>query len=487
MSVKNICVLGAGTSGLLSALILKQGHPEFNISIIQSSSVDIVGVGEGSTEHWATFMSYVGIDPTELFKETSATFKYGIRFNNWNGDDKDYFHVAVSELTQSTEWGHPYLYHKLLVDSNEPLDCISDFVLKNQHYRPYELSTNQYHFDTVKLNNFLQKKCLEKGIEITEDTITSIESDGNIIKKIKSKDKEYIADFFVDCSGFHRVLAKELGAEWKDCSEYLPMNSAITFPTMIDDNQAIPSYTKATALGSGWCWQIPTQERFGNGYVYCDKFITEEQALAEAEELYGEKLEIVKRFKFSAGYLKTPWIGNVCAIGLAGSFVEPLEATNIGTAIQQSFGLNSYICSWDQESKISNIYNKQFVDVFQNTIDFIQLHYITKRDDTEFWKYCKTLKLTDFNRETLEIFKKSMPVSTIFTKPYILFRNTNWFLVLNGLGILDREKLIKQWNSLSKTVQLEAAVKLYVIKNNNATETPLSHRDALKSIIERKE
>ena len=159
MSVKNICILGAGTSGLISALILKQGHPELNITVIKSSEIDIVGVGEGSTEHWGTFMHYVGISPGELFKEAGATFKYGIRFDNWNGDGKDYLHVVVTELNQSTEWGYPYLYHKLLVDSDDPMDCVGDFVLKNQHYRPYELSTNQYHFDTFKLNMFLQKKC----------------------------------------------------------------------------------------------------------------------------------------------------------------------------------------------------------------------------------------------------------------------------------------------------------------------------------------
>jgi tryptophan halogenase len=261
------------------------------------------------------------------------------------------------------------------------------------------------------------------------------------------------------------------------------MNSAITFPTAIEADQEIPSYTRATALSAGWCWQIPTQERFGNGYVYCDKFITEEQALAEAETLYGKKLEIVKRFKFSAGYLKTPWIGNVCAIGLSGSFVEPLEATNIGTAIQQSFGLNSYLSAWEPNSNISKIYNKQFVDVFQNTVDFIQLHYITKREDSEFWKYCKNLKLTEFNKKTLDIFKKNMPVTTIFTKPYILFRNANWFLVLYGLGIMDREVLIEKWKLLPRTTQLESAVKLFVIKNNNSTEIPLGHREAIHAII----
>jgi hypothetical protein len=78
-----------------------------------------------------------------------------------------------------------------------------------------------------------------------------------------------------------------------------------------------------------------------------------------------------------------------------------------------------------------------------------------------------------------------MPVSTIFTKPYILFRNANWFLVLYGLGIIDREALLQKWKTLPKTVQLESAVKLFVIKNNNGTEIPLGHRAAITNILER--
>jgi tryptophan halogenase len=487
MIINNICILGAGTSGLISALILKKSYPNINITVIKSPIVDIVGVGEGSTEHWAEFMNFVDIDVVELIKETDATFKYGIKFDNWNGDNKEYFHAVVTEFTQQTALGYPYIYHKLLVDNEDPLKCVGDFIINSEHYYPLELSANQFHFDTFKLNEFLQRKCLEANIEIVEDTIISVDTNDNGIASISGEVNNYVADFFIDCSGFHKVLTTKLNSEWVDCADYLPVNSAITFPTEFIDNQKIPSYTKATALSAGWVWQIPTQNRFGNGYVYCDKFIDEETALKEVEELYGKKLNIVKRFKFSAGYTKTPWIKNVCAIGLSASFIEPLEATNIGTAIQQAFSLSTCIPTWDPSiTTIADIYNSQFVDVFQNTIDFVQLHYLTKREDTDFWKYCKTLKLTEFNKKTLPMYKENMPLSTTFAKPYILFRNHNWFLVLNGLGHFDREKLIAKWKNMPLEMQHNAAIKLFVIKTKDDAEQPLAHRDALNEIMNRK-
>jgi hypothetical protein len=56
---------------------------------------------------------------------------------------------------------------------------------------------------------------------------------------------------------------------------------------------------------------------------------------------------------------------------------------------------------------------------------------------------------------------------------------------MHGLGMIDRSALIEKWSSLSRAVQLEAAVKLFVIKSNNNSEIPLGHKDAIKNIIER--
>ena len=65
-----INILGAGTAGLVTALILKTKFPNYNISIIKSDEIGIVGVGEGSTEHWSRFTNYVGIKFEDLIKET---------------------------------------------------------------------------------------------------------------------------------------------------------------------------------------------------------------------------------------------------------------------------------------------------------------------------------------------------------------------------------------------------------------------------------
>ena len=50
--IKKIVVVGGGTAGMVSALILKSRFPSMQIDIICSKKIGIIGVGEGSTEHW---------------------------------------------------------------------------------------------------------------------------------------------------------------------------------------------------------------------------------------------------------------------------------------------------------------------------------------------------------------------------------------------------------------------------------------------------
>ena len=58
-----IIIVGAGTAGLTAALILKRKFLEnFDIKIIKSKDIGIIGVGEGSTEHWSDFMGWCGLD-----------------------------------------------------------------------------------------------------------------------------------------------------------------------------------------------------------------------------------------------------------------------------------------------------------------------------------------------------------------------------------------------------------------------------------------
>ena len=434
--MKNIIIVGGGTAGYVSALILKSRFKNINIKIIKSDKIGIIGVGEGSTEHWKEFLRFVGINEYDLIKKTDATLKCGIMFKGWS--EKDYLHSVVDELT-NLKFGQTLLGYQKLISLkcdqkklNNPLfweNKISTKSLVNN-----VVPTNQYHFNTFKLNEFLEKESKLRGIKIIEDEIVNVETNNNSISKLKGIKSEYVADLFIDCTGFKKLLISKLGAKWNSYKKYLKMKEAIAFPT--ENTEEYNIYTVAQAMNYGWMFQIPTFGRQGNGYIFDSDYINADQAKEEVENFLNKKIEIGRHIKFDPGCLDKVWINNCVAIGLSANFVEPLEATSIGTSIQQAFLLMHCLPNYNQEN--INFYNNQIEKIMNNIRDFIVLHYITDKKNTEFWKDLKKIEIPDSLKIKLEKWKTRLPIREDFMDSnYLLFFEYNWIHILYGLNLIN--------------------------------------------------
>jgi len=456
-NINNIVILGGGTAGLISALIFREKFPKQRITVIKSSKIEIVGVGEGSTEHWQQFMQFTGLSINDLIKETKATVKIGILFKDWLHKNHEYAH-SVSGLNLLSSLNRLDIFHNLLLENQEylyPLSPYFHFFRNNQVIVYNNLQVgNQYHFDTFSLNEYLTKQCQLRHINFLDNDVEHVELDfsGNI-SKLHFEDKSTIhGDFFIDCSGFKRVLSTSLNNHWVSYEKYLPMNRAIAFPTDFKKNQNYEPYTTSTALSAGWAWKIPTQERYGNGYVFNNNYITADRALNEISKLLGKKVEKVGRdIPFSAGRLENFWTKNCISIGLSGSFAEPLEAQSIGFSILQAFGLIDMIEGWSIDNEfVSKEYNRLFTESFENIVSYIQAHYFIERNDTAFWAE-KPYELTEFNANTLKIFKKGIFTMPQFQNRHLMFYPVNFYQVYAGLNLVDKEHVSKIQNSNRET------------------------------------
>ena len=165
--VKSLTVVGGGTAGLISALILKV-RSSLDVELIYSSNIGIVGVGEGSTEHFSDFMNFVGIKPSEIIKECNATFKIGVMFDNWILN-KNYLHSIVRPYSTTLDQ-YSNVYAKKIIDDSSflyPKSIFHNLVLEKSVFDiDNNPPVNQYHFDTFKLNDFLIKIAKDKGIKI---------------------------------------------------------------------------------------------------------------------------------------------------------------------------------------------------------------------------------------------------------------------------------------------------------------------------------
>ena len=215
-------------------------------------------------------------------------------------------------------------------------------------------------------------------------------------------------------------------------------------------------WSLAKAMDYGWLFRTPVFGRWGNGYIYDEEFLTPEQAKAEVEQVLGHEITIGQHIKFDPGALDQAWIKNCCAIGLSASFVEPLEASSIGTSIQQTF-LLMYKLSNYNEYTIED-YNKSVTDIMENIRDFIVLHYVTKKTNTDFWKDINKIELPDSLQSKLNRWQHRLPIPEDFSSVsnYVLFTPDNFIVVMEGLDLFDRKSIADEYNSLYPAIKKNA-------------------------------
>ena len=480
-------IVGSGTAGLISALLLRKAFPMSEITVISSTEIGIVGVGEGSTEHWSEFMKNCDIDLEEMIIASNATHKYGIRYEGWTEKTPRYFH-SVGGIDEIFGWGIHATYASML--ENEKLftnNTTSIGLVRNQiRVMGLHRSTNQFHFDTFKLNEYFTHLCFKRSIKFVEGKVSKVSqnSENGNISSVSTEEGNIVeADFWLDASGFKRILMNAIGnTKWNSFSKYLLSDSAIAFPTESDPSGQIRPYTRAMAMDSGWMWEIPTQERRGNGYVYCSDFITDEQAVKEAEEKSGYKITNPRSFKFDAGYLDETWKGNCAAVGLASSFVEPLEATSIGSTIQQIKMLIPYMAAYDYSyTKSQKHFNKSFSEIMRNILTMIRLHYYSDRQDTLFWKAMSDMPINHELQELLDLWSERPPTRSDVPHLHMeLFMTPHLAHVAQGQNVFSTESATRVLDRLNIRQETENAVAQMREERHN--HELIDHAEALRKL-----
>jgi tryptophan halogenase len=244
-----------------------------------------------------------------------------------------------------------------------------------------------------------------------------------------------------------------MGAKWISYSNELPVNSALPYIHQYEKGpEEAKLETLAWSMPNGWMWQIPTQERYGCGYVYSDKFVSDDKALEELEKTTGRKIQPIRKLSFDPGRLDKFWIKNVVAVGLASSFLEPLQATSIHTTLLQIdtlfsnfFSLNKKEFLLEQNLKRYNDSMGALVDEYK---DLIRIHYHNKRNDSEFWKFCNNeLPMSDFVKNIIEACQYRSPSTFDFSSYNGSSGWGVWCWTLYGLETLSKPAVI---NTLKK-------------------------------------
>jgi len=262
-----------------------------------------------------------------------------------------------------------------------------------------------------------------------------LRSDTGFVEAVVLESGERVeGELFIDCSGFRGVLIEQaLKTGYEPWSHWLPCDRAVAVPC-VSAGPPVP-YTRATARTAGWQWRIPLQHRVGNGYVYCSRFMSDDEAAAALlGNLEGAALAEPRFLRFVTGRRRQFWNKNCVAVGLSGGFLEPLESTSIHliqVAVMRLIELfpGVHIDPVDIEE-----YNRLMGLEFERVRDFLVLHYhATQRDDSSLWNYCRSMSIPESLTYKIELFRQR---GYLMSYQDGLFLPPSWLAVYSGQGII---------------------------------------------------
>jgi len=471
--LRSITIVGGGTAGWLAASFLnrfcqsKDTKRKLEITLIESPTIPIVGVGEASLPGMVVLLNQLGVSESEFFKLTDATFKVAAHFINWNHDDKgqpieflnilnapgaidgrqlaDYF-VTFDPARAAPDAGLAY------VRSFSPVAEIVRRNLAPRRPGDPEFSGEvgyTYHFDATMLAAFLSEVATSRGVKHVLDDVDAVNLDERgFVKSLNLRRQgEHAIDLVIDCTGFRgSILQKALGEPFEPYGDYLLNDRAAVVQIPHKDPRVIAPATRATGFSAGWNFQIPLTTRVGTGYIFSSQFISDDKAIEELLAFYGEQAKggEPRIIPIRTGRVRNSWVKNCVALGLAGGFIEPLEATAIFMTDLGVRWLQHYLPTQDFEPELAAAYNRQVAQVFEEVRDFVQLHYhLNNRQDTEYWKTARDgMKLSERLQENLKVWRHTTPEVLDLDSAY-LFSSPVYRLLLIAKGFYKDLRLAR--------------------------------------------
>lgn len=503
-NIKNIVIVGGGTSGWMTAAMLLKYFPEKNITLIESEDIGIIGVGESTLGGINDFLIPLGIEDKDFMKDCNASYKMSIKFTDFYNKDAGGFHYPFGlPFLEKTGWGI-WDWHlvKQIYKDTPVTDYTKSYFPAEALYENNKISQNldgsfdnfnfkrdvAYHFDSLLFGRWLREKyCKPKGINHIVGTVVKINpSDKGIDSIILENGEEFKADLFIDCTGFKSLLLdKTLKEPFISKEDVLVNNRAWAAQLPYKDKEKeLEPFTNSTAIENGWCWNIPLWSRLGTGYVYSDKYVDPENAKEEYKNyLMSDKMIIprtkeeiesltFKDIRMRVGIHERTWVKNVVAIGLSAGFIEPLESNGLFSVHTFLFKLVRILSLPKVNQMDKDMYNTSTRGVFENFTEFVSMHYaLSHRDDTKYWQ---DIQERTFNKKMVAL-EPNTSVGYATFSDQLMFQNEyangegGIHCIATGLNytmlddyILDMKKIVypnQDYNKLAKELKDNFTIK----------------------------
>ena len=320
-----VAIIGKGLAGILTAMAWKAHYPATEIEIYYDPDAPIEPVGSGS---WPNLLDLI----TE-FQTTNPECWPTWREAEWDQTVK----TGISYKGWGQDWFHDFGINRVAMHFDPKMFCDD---------------MSQYF------------KCIPKRVGYNID-----------------------ADYIYDCGG-SPFSGRECSSESWDRYTLLqnPLNRVLLAET--DPYSSVYCTTDSIATKDGWTFVIPLQSRTSVGYMFNSDITSDNEALDNFGEQFGEHKLIGFR-SFHNYMANNPVIdGRIFMNGNKYFFIEPLEATSVTGYMVWIERTLRYIM---EGANLKDMVEDNQRDIQENA-NFLLYHYAHGSEyDTPFWDYAKGL------------------------------------------------------------------------------------------------
>lgn len=479
--IRKVVIVGGGTAGWMTAALLKRVLVTIDFELVESDAIGIVGVGEATIPPIQHVNNVLGLNEAEFLRETKATIKLAIRFENWRKSGESYYHTfgAPGRSQAFCHFHHYWLRAKLAGHSSNLWDYDLNYLCaeankfaKLEVKDPIWALQYAYHFDAGLYGQYLRRYSESLGVKRTEGLIEDVRINaetGHVESVALKGGRQVSGDFFIDCSGFRGLLIQRaLGTGYEDWTHWLPCDRAIAVPSERFE-RTLP-FTRAIAHSAGWQWRIPLQHRNGNGLVYSSNHYSDDQAAdILMNNLESKPIGDPRPLRFKTGRSRKQWNRNVVAVGLSSNFLEPLESTSIYLIQSAIVRLITYFPHAGVTQELVDAYNREIQFEIDYVRDFIILHYhLNARDDSQFWRNLRAMDVPERITQKIRLFESN---GTLVKDNMDIFLESSWLQVMLGQGIMPRD-YHPLANALSEAQLLDKLAKTRAAKAQPLDQIP---------------
>lgn len=422
-----VCVIGTGASGWMAANYLLLNPEITEITVIGSSKIPTIGVGESTTGRFDDFLEMLGVDAAEFITESDAAVKYGVQYEGWG--PRTFLHGFKSRFSFQRQGWDQEQYGRLL--GKKPVgQCVHEYIqnkvwemtrhnhVSQQAYGLMELNIvppevfntmpreylNAWHFDANCFIRYMSKRAQrDPKIRVIDDRVIDCTWDdqGEMQSIVCENTGTVTADYFVISTGETDFNHRVFRAEYRSLGDVLLTDRAVFMPIEYQDlDKEFHPYTVARSMKHGWRWITPTFSRIGSGYAFSSRFCSDEEAIAEFLADAGEPDRKPFVVDFKPRTIQQQFFNRHCFLGMASGFLEPLDAPGLDMTVNSILQINEYL-NWNAKQRDANLDRINDISRHKTNwfVSFILAQYKhSTRNDTEFWRAQKAVHFDTYEK-----------------------------------------------------------------------------------------